>query len=384
MEKVFINKIGLSNIACFDSYELELGRLTRINGANGAGKSTIAKSLLAATSGGNPVEIIRNGEKKGEIGIEFSDGITLHKIINKNGKAELTLTEPNGQSVKKPQSFLNELIDAYSFNPVSIITASGKERLRLLLEAIPMKAQPDDFRHIFGDMVDKPEFQKPLAGHALDAIETYFKQIYEARTNINSQLKSSKTLIVELSAALPEKPSADISSALTNLRDSLREKQQARLDLIRKSLELKEEVNKSVTEEYRQKLLELNKWRDVQIEEKKEEIDFDYGATIDAIDNDIRDIEIKRAGYEGEQKNQAAYDNSMIIIDKQKIKAAEFEQKSKQFTTGLEQLEAMKSAYLSKLPIEGLDVKEGEIYYKDVPFDSLNTQTQIDIVAAIS
>ena len=384
MSKIFINKINLSNIACFETLEVVLGKITKVTGQNGTGKSSLVKGLTAGINSGNPVEIIRNGQEKAEVAIEFSNGMSLQKVIGKDGKAKTLLFDENGHVIPKPQTFLDKLLDAWSYNPVSIITASPKDRIKLLLEALPMKAEKEDFRSIFNGLVDTDQFANILNQHALDAIQTCYNNIYEKRTDVNSQLKRCNATTESLKGTMPKTDIQDVDNIITNNKVVLEElviikNKEIKAVSDRKQLELE-----LMNDLYNKKLAELNDWKYNEKQNVNKKYDsqiYHYEKIYQQQSTPVKEELIRLQEL---QKNQAAYNRQKEIITQNETESKELKTKSDQFSESLKKLEALKSKFLSNIPVEGLNVENGIIYYQGIPYDSLNTQKQIEIACEIA
>lgn len=383
---IYISKIELKNIACFEQYQIDLAKLNLVKAKNGSGKTTLTKALLSAVSGGNQVELIKNGEPSGEIMIEFSNGIKLNKILNRDGKAKLYLSDETDHVIPKAQTFLDGLFDSYSFNPVQIITATKKERLSLLLESLPMKATKDDFRAIFNGFVDSPAFPEHVLNlHAFDAIEFFVKSIYEKRTDVNSQLKKAKLTNDSLKSSMPN------ASNSQNIGDDLRKYELEAEEMINnknqsvnQANEFKQKSIDDLMNRYNHRLAELNEWKanarkliDESFDKSMRDIERNYQNSYLPVKEEIIKLSVL-------EKNQAAYQKQAEIIKENEIDIESLTKKTESFTSSLAKLESLKSNFLTDLPVPGLDVKDGEIYFNEIPFDALNTQKQMEIVAKIS
>lgn len=117
------------------------GPVVIITGENGSGKSSLLAGIRTGLAGGKlGVDVTRHGAEQAEIGIalEGSDDtlITIGKTIDAKG-AKLAVTDPGGESVSSPQTYLDNIIGAaMALDPSEFDLATGKQRVSMMLEAI--------------------------------------------------------------------------------------------------------------------------------------------------------------------------------------------------------------------------------------------------------
>ena len=132
-----ISYVRIENILGLTNMELAPGgTLTEISGSNGQGKSSILEAIKAATQGGHDATLLRQGAEKGQIVLVLDDGTELHKNISAF-KSTLDLIK-DGKKVARPADTIKGLTDLLSVNPVEFLTAAKKDRVKVLLEAMPI------------------------------------------------------------------------------------------------------------------------------------------------------------------------------------------------------------------------------------------------------
>jgi len=150
-----------------------------IKGENGAGKSSILDAIVMNFKGDRdlPKEPIKRGAKKGIIKVDI-DGdkgleippFTITRTITQ--KSTSTKIEPDTVLFgDTPRSFLDKLIGKISFDPLAFINQEGPKQRAALLE---------------------------LIGVDVDALDSKEKDIYNERTMVNRDLKSSKAKLESL------------------------------------------------------------------------------------------------------------------------------------------------------------------------------------------
>jgi exonuclease SbcC len=88
--------------------------------------------------------------------------------------------------------------------------------------------------------------------------------------------------------------------------------------------------------------------------------------------------------YKERQKLYAGYEKQNALLNQFVIEKQEMAAKSESLTEQLNILENIKSQMLAKLPIDGLEIIDGQIYRHGVIFDRLNTAQQMDIAIEVA
>ena len=188
-----VSLIKIENILGIDSLEFEPGKLTEISGKNASGKTSVLEAIKSVLQGGRDATLLRNGEKKGTVVLVLEDETELKRTITE--KTNTLSAKRDGMLASSPAKFIDNLTDTISINPVSFLTASAKDRTRVLLESLPMKADVKAITKIVGPGFDHE-------GHALVVIETIEKQLFDERTGINRAAKEKSGSIASLKEAV--------------------------------------------------------------------------------------------------------------------------------------------------------------------------------------
>ena len=80
----------------------------------------------------------------------------------------------------------------------------------------------------------------------------------------------------------------------------------------------------------------------------------------------------------------AKAENTRATIDNMEREAASLREASEGATQAITQLEEYKAELLSDLPLEGIEVRDGEIFSGGVPFDNLNEARQVEIAVELA
>ena len=386
-----INYVRINSILGIDELEFEAGKFNEISGPNGQGKTSVLEAIKAAVGGGHDASLLRKGAEKGEIVLVLDNGTEISKRVTERS-SPLTIRTSDGGKATRPTDVLKSITDMLSINPVDFLRAPKKDRVRVLLETMPLEADTDKLASISGIPV------KAQPGiHALAVIEAVRKQVYDDRTGTNRAVKEKDATINQLRLAMPDAPAGVTGSEdeLTAQLDAARTAKDAELERVSKKLE-------GIRSAHGQKVSQIKADAQARIDAIRAEMQ----AAIDAEQAALNDIEGKAAAQRertiakfndtASPLNQAIAairanrgaaakrEQALETVKQMERELAELKQDADRQTKALDEIDAYKVTLLAALPIPGLEVVDGELFRDGVPFDRLNTAQQVDIAVEIA
>jgi len=374
-----ISHIKISNILGIAELEFSAGAFNEISGPNGKGKTSILEAIKGALEGGHDATLLRRGAEQGEAVLVLDDGTEITKRVRED--ASVTEIRQGGKKLARPVEKIRALTDMISVNPVDFLLAPKKDRVRVLLESMPLTVDTQKLAQISGQEV--PDYP---GVHALHVIERVTKTVYDARTGVNRAVREKESTINQLRQAIPAEAAA-IDGDETQLTEKLNELNEARLaEMNRISTKLdgiREDVQRQIDEikakaqadidALRESLLNTERAATKQRELSKQRFDDQMQPVADQLRSirDNRDLHARRA-------------QTLDTINILQTELEDLNEESGAHTKALAGIEQYKSDLLSSLPIPGLEVRDGEIYRDGVPLDRLNTASQVDIAVEIA
>lgn len=385
-----IAKVKISNILGVAELEFAPGGFTEISGPNGSGKTSILEAIKATLESGHDATLLRKGSEHGEAVLVLDDGTQLTKTVTPDGSK--SIVHRDGKKVPRPGEVLKHLTDMMSVNPVDFLRAPKKDRVRVLLEAMPLEADIAVLTEISGLDVRVPD-----GIHAMQAIHQVYTQVYDARTGTNRAIKEKKSTINQLELAVPPVPEgaagdeseleakleeldagrdaelARITTKLYGIRadtrgaiDDIRTELQAQIDRLKAEAQAKvDAINAELAKREAQAAAAREK-RIAEATAQREPITAQLGLL-----RQNRDLHARRT-------------QTLETIGVMELELTALEDESAAQTQALAAIEKYKSDLLASLPIPGLEVTDGEIFRNGVHFDRLNTAQQVAISVEIA
>jgi len=396
-----ISHIRISNILGISNLEFDAGKFVEISGPNGSGKTSILEAIKATLRSGHDATLLRAGAESGEAVIVLDDGTEIVKRVKESG-SDTIVKDATGKRQSKPASVVGALADLLSVNPVDFLRASKKDRVRVLLESMPITLDADRLTEIVGK--DAVANSHLLRDHALVVLESLRKSIYDDRTGTNRAVKEKHATINQLAATLPDEATeipggandllerlqaldaakdAELERISTKL-GGLRDKTQADIDAVRSAAQSQIDELQRQIEAIRTKAaddIEAIKRSFSEIEGKA---NIQRQRTVEKHAADSQGLRDNLAAIQEAQKSAARHEATRKTIGEMRRQADGLQEEADAQTAALEGLEAYKSELLASLPIPGLTVVDGEIYRDGVQFDRLNQAQQVQVAVELA
>lgn len=385
-----INRIRISNVLGIDELEFSAGQFNEISGKNGEGKTSVLEAIKAATQGGTDATLLRKGAEKGEIVLLLDDETEIQKRITERS-ATVTVSR-GGQKEKRPTEVLKTITDMLSMNPVDFLRAPKKDRVRVLLETMPIVADEQKLAELSG----VPVTSAP-GTHGLAVIDAVRKQVYDDRTGTNRAVTEKEATINQIKLAMPDAP-AGVNGSEDELRSQLEAataKRDSELQRIATKLS-------SLQGDSSNKIAQIRADAQAQIDAINAKLAADVEAersafaTIAEKAGKQRELTLTRFRDEAgpleqalavirENRNAVAKrEQALDTVEKLEEELEDLKQDAARQTQALNDIDAYKEQLLASLPIPGLEVVDGELFRNGVAFDRLNTAQQVDIAVEIA
>lgn len=370
---MYVKKIQIRNILGIETLEVNPGKITTISGKNATGKTSFLEALKGVVGGGHDGTLLRKDTDEGEIVLIFDNGEILSKKMTAD-KSNVTFKDADGKTMKLGASYLKQIIDPVGLNPIQILTADPKTRIKMLLNSVPMEMPTNEIKFISGlDRSDKD-------GHPLQVIEDIRKSIYDERAYVNKQAADSGVVVSKLRATLPFDPGAnkkDWAVEVGVLRTELEKLNEIKDKGEKEANTIRLDLINTAKEKAQNKIATINK----ELTDYVEECQIAHGQSIKNVMDEFSKMAdpLKENIVLADQnsKNQQMISGTLETVDKTEKEIKLLEKESKDQSNQIDDLDKLKGELMSNLPVKGLKVFQGDIFIDDIPFDTLNEAAKI-------
>ena len=382
-----VNKIIIRNLLGIEELQIKPSSLTIIEGENASGKTSVIRALQNLLGGGHDAQLVRKGATKGEAVFVLEDPmqgtITATKVTT-TASANLLVESEKFGAVRKPQTFLDKMVDVLAANPVQFLRASSKDRARWLLESLPLVLDQQKLESIIGGRVDVDRNGTTI--HPLEQLDRYRIALYDQRTGTSRVAREKQATFEQLRAGLnPDHQNLD------QLKAEYQEHLEGHEHLIQEELAARDRVATERTAS----MLKVKEWQAAEVakiaaaaQHKMEAIQEKTMAADQALlahFSPRKQTHLARLQVIENQMEGAVRENSTReLATKMQDEADQAKTEVAGLTAALAQLERYKMELLEGLPIQGLEVRSGEIFLDDIPWDKVNTARQVQTAVQLA
>lgn len=339
--------------------------VVQITGKNAQGKTSVLDSIWWALAGTKNIQAvpIRKGANSARIRLDLGEIIVTRTFSGKGGSS-LTVESTEGAKFASPQTMLDNLLGALSFDPLEFTRQKPMEQLQVLKGMVKLDVD-------------------------IDALDRENAADYAARTEINRKAKEARARIPGYEPGLP-----DALVTKTQLMEEWQAAVEFNADLDRQvaarartteEVLSKERHVESLKEELAALELKVLELRDTIELATKHAAEFRASATsLPALDapKDIAALKAKVDEVDAlNARIQAKLDTKRLEKE-----AGELEIKAGELTRAMGQREEKKSAAMAKakMPVEGLGFGQEGVLYHGVPFEQSSSAEKLKVSMAIA
>lgn len=376
-----VASIRIKGILGIEDLTIEPGALTVISGKNAKGKTSVLVALKDLAEGGHDPTLIRRGADQGSVSMKLDNGVEISKVI-RPAKSVTTVTDPKLGKISKPATWIKEVLDGFSVDPVQFLVAGPKLQVDILLGALPVQldwaAVKEIVPHEYTDV--NPE------QHPLKVLNDIKARVFSKRRELNTSAREKRATASQMRDALPQAPEGEGPNWKAELERLIEHRSTLEREASREIERLKGvasvEIGRLETEK-NERIEALRKAfndqvHDLEVEHhescehvhsyEREAIDKVRGKAQPEIDDVSEAIGTATEKVEAEAKAAQARET----VAKFEADAATVEQNATVLTKALDRIQTMKNDFLRILPIPGLELFDEEIQVDGIPFNRLN------------
>jgi DNA repair exonuclease SbcCD ATPase subunit len=396
-----VTKIEIESVMGIDRLAFEPGVLTLVEGRNGAGKTSTLEAVRAALRGGHDPSLLRAGAEKGSVRLVLEDGTEITKTIGRDA-SPLKVSLPGAGRVSKGQALVDSLVDSLGVDPMALINCPASKRAEYLADVMALNVPEAALREAAGRPVAVGKL--PAGASGLDRLEAVRKALFDERTAVNRTARDKRATAAQLRETLPpvaagapdaaglRAQKAAQEAALARAEKAAAAKRDEALEAIRGNAQ--GEID-AVRADAAERIREIEREREAAIARIKEraenQADEARGGAAAEVKTEEAKIrpELERlaaeiAAAEAAEKEHARAEKTREILAAAERDAAAAELEAKLHTDALERIDALKASLLEKLPIKGLEIREGAVYVDGLPFERVNSARQIEVAFQVA
>lgn len=425
-----IKRIHIRNFKGIEYATMELGQITLVSGANGTGKSSFLEAVKAPFQGGyDPALVndpdaegacrIRIGEKpadkrtvpntKAIVEMELGDGSRLKRVIDaQRATSSVECFSATGERLGG-QGYVEKLAPIGAVDPLAFLLADKKDRAKVVMEFLNVPLETSELEFIPGGdwwtahMRDK-DGRRLSCFEALNSVESALcdrrrecdRRRRELAATIDNLRKSSPTVNDESRDWQKEAQDAELAyrqaeSAYQARIAAMRSEAEAARS---RAIEKRSAENRAIDDWLSAEIAKLQ----AEASRRKTTVQQVYSENMEAIrqaelhaEQTITEssgpaVDEGRRNYEEAQRNLSAFHESIGV--RNHLKVVE-EQNRKQVSeslrleTAINRIRDLRMEKMKDVGIEGLEMRDGEVFYRGLRLDALNTAQQIQIAAQI-
>jgi AAA domain len=345
------------------------GGVVLITGANEQGKTSVIDAIAVALDGldSAPDVPIRRGQKKATIktilGANGAPKLIVERRFTEKGST-LVVKSPEGLTYPSPQSVIDELKGALTFDPLNFMGMDRAQQFETL---------------------------RKLVGVDVATYDSLRQEHYDARTKVNAELKAARAMVAGI--AVPELPDAPPNREAILERLGKVDKHNAGVRAIvseqnemAAEIERHEKLNTDQRALIKRLQLEIV-GIEASIAARQEIIDADLAvlnkskatplpAMMDAaaITAELNAAEALLRGFEA----KARRDKYQAVADQLEVTGTEH-------TSAIKRADDAKAKAIAdaKMPIDGLSFTDGVVLFNGLPLDQASGAQQLRVSAAI-
>jgi AAA domain len=358
--------------------------VTKISGANGAGKSSALDAVFNALAPRKtvPPELVRRGEQTGKIRIETNTHIITRHLDSKGGSLEI---EVKGAQtlIKEPVDWLKSITGEVGFDPLEFMRMHPDEQFSVLKSLVPLETN-----------VDALEEQNERDDATITMRKAEMKRLAAQRDGITVD-PTLPTEWVDVTALLAEATAIEQH----NLRVSEELHQRERVERQQSTLDAEGEWIEKRQNELRAELKKLEQALDVNHHEQAK-----LNALIDSWEplperKDRSAIDEQISGASAKNADIASNNANRERRDKMQVEGQAMEAELAQLAESIRdrRLRIARAMEKAKFPVPGLSFETREensagrerkkpkkvVTYKGIPLAEASTGEQIRVSAAI-
>ena len=421
-----ISRLKIKNLFGIKEFEYN-GKSIELFGENGTGKTSVIDAIrFALTNKSDRKFLISNGASEGEVLVEMDNGVMIDRKPRTN-RADYKSIKVNGDKGEKTETFLREIFNELQLNPVEFAGMTEKEQNRIILDLIDFKWDLNWIKEQFGEIVPDVNYEQNILCvlHDIQAEDGYY---FLKRQDINRESRHKSAFINEIGNTLPagyvaskweSLNLAELYKKIESIRNKNQQIEKAKAAIQGRDNKIRGfqadfEIEKGAIEKEatgsRNSLEKMVADLEAKIRECKIQLENLEQKKIDRLAIAKKTFEANVAEFEGEVKQYedvakqeiepfAELQQEAEYIEKMKshineykrmvelqVQVEKLNQQSEDLTAKIERARELpgKILEISKVPIDGLTIKDGVPLINGLPISNLSEGEKFELCIKVA
>jgi len=357
-----VKRLLISNIKGVRRIEIiDPSDVVVLSGKNGQGKSTVLDSIRFAVGGKSTIDDkpLRNGEELGQIVLETEE-LIISRMFDADGTKLKVKGKEGGNFIQRD---LDKMFNALCVDPLEFTRLSDREQVKIVRLFFP------------GPKLD-----------AIDVIESKLKEMEVDRTLRGRERDNNKCEEPESETPKPV-PTSEIVAQIEVMQDNARliTSADTRLLQARNSHQLAIQERDRMTQEIETFKLKLSDHNATvqSLGTQANEADMKHKELL-KLPTDTSDLteQLKDIEFNNEKHNEWAMEHARFL------KYQELENSYQEMSTDISQVREDRDALVSdaskELPVPGLRIEDGKVWFNQTPFSQLSSGERLTMSTKIA
>lgn len=335
------------------------GGMVEITGANGNGKSSVLDAIWVALKGRSVagVEPIRKGAERATITLTLGNGKVDYVVERKFSRdkhgdltTDLTVTAGNGAQLKSPQAVIDGFLGTLAFDPLAFARADKKAQFETL--------------------------KRFVTGFDFGANAAAREQAFSQRTDVNRDAKRERAAAASIDLPPGPKPKPVDVAAKIDAIQSAADFNSRRATIVAERARIAALIDTKLDEAERLRARATT--LEQEAADARKRID-DAPAVPDAVD--VAALRQEVADAERIKGVIALFDNR----ERHEQAARKLEAEAGALTEAIDECDSLRGQAIAhaKMPVDGLDLGDGEVLYRGVPFANASHAEKLIVSCSI-
>lgn len=203
-----IQRIQITNLGPFATFDALLPAVALVQGGNGAGKTGLLDCAKYIGERGHDPDMLHGGAESGDVVITLSTGHQMRARVTPKETTRSWRT-PDGKKWIQNRELIDDFCASLAYDPLRFLDKEPKEQAEQLLKLAPIPVAPEEIAAAVSEAENEAaDVTLAEGGNGLDVIQAIHDHLYSRRREYNTGADTQEKHATELEKALPPAPAS--------------------------------------------------------------------------------------------------------------------------------------------------------------------------------